>query len=82
MKDKNNAIIEFEKMIEQSWTYEKMTKQEKDQWKKVLNSIQTTKATKGNFIQRWEILQSLYNSYLLALNYTWNWREEKNNLPF
>jgi hypothetical protein len=83
MKEKENVLKDYKKMIVNSWTYKKMTAEEQIQLFKMFDSIQTREALKGSYNQRWEILQALYNSFLLALNYEWNWREENaEKLPF
>jgi hypothetical protein len=76
--EKELAIHNFKVMIEQSWTYEKMTREEKDNWERVLNSIQTLDSVKGSYNNRWKVLQAIYNSYLLGLGYNgFAWREEE-----
>lgn len=76
-KRKENVIQDYQQMIYKSWTYEKMTPQEKHQWAEALDHIRTCDTLKGTYNQRWETLQAIYYTFLLALNYTWNWREEK-----
>ena len=73
---KENVIEDYQKMIYNSWTYGKMTAQERHQWAEVLDHLKITNVLKGTYNQRWETLQAIYHSFLLALNYTWNWREE------
>ena len=76
--NKENVIEEFKKMIEQSWTYAKMTTQEKENWNRTINSSRTEQALKGNAHQRWGILQAIYESFLYALDYKNGlWREER-----
>ena len=75
--NKENAMYDFNTMIQKSWTYEKMTTEEKKRWIKVLNDIRVDKCLKGTYQQRWDILQAIYMSYLLGIGYTnFNWREE------
>lgn len=81
-KEKENAIKDFNNMIKKSWTYGKMTTEERERWGRVLESVQTREAVKGTYSNRWEVLQAIYNSYLLALDYCWNWREEDQERPF
>ena len=74
---KENALQEFITMIQNSWTYEKMTGWEKDKIKNILNDERIEKALKGNTKARWEILQAIYFTYLQAIGYTdFNWRED------
>lgn len=82
MKEKENVLKDYKNMIINSWTYKKMTEEEQIQLFKMFDSVQTREALKRSYHQRWEILQALYNSFLLALNYTWNWRDEDENKTF
>ena len=81
-KLKENVLQDFKQMIYNSWTYNKMTPQEKHQWEEVLEHVKITNVLKGTYSQRWETLQAIYHSFLLALNYTWNWREEEKEVTF
>lgn len=80
--NKEFAIYNFNKMVQQSWTYGKMTEEEKERWAETLESAPVKNAVKGTYNQRWEILQGIYHSFLLALGYTWNWRDEDENATF
>lgn len=76
--EKEKALYNFANMIRQSWTYGKMTREEKDNWEKVLNDIRTITCLKGNYNTRWNILQALYMSYLIGIGYnSFNWRESE-----
>lgn len=78
MNNKENVIYEFNNMIKNSWTYEKMTTKEKLVWNNdVLGSVRTNNALKGNYNQRWNILQAIYGAYLYGIGYDdFNWRDE------
>lgn len=85
MKDKEQARKNFAEMIENSWTYDKMTEQEKaDCMELLLRSNQT--AVKGSYETRWCILQAVYHGFLAGLGYFRNpatWREENpEDIPF
>ena len=76
--EKEKALYDFKVMIEKSWTYEKMTREEKDNWERVLNDIRTITCLKGNYNTRWNILQAIYMSYLIGIGYdSFNWRESE-----
>ena len=76
--EKEKALYDFKVMIEKSWTYEKMTREEKDNWERVLNDIRTITCLKGNYDTRWNILQAIYMSYLIGIGYdSFNWRESE-----
>lgn len=74
-------LSQYRSMIIESWTFDRLTKEEKD---RLLNKIftpenpQLKEALKGRRGHCWDILQAIYNSYLTALNYTpLGWRENK-----
>lgn len=78
MKNKDNVIFDFNEMIKNSWTYDKMTQKEKETWESVLTSVRTNNALKGNYNQRWSILQAIYGAYLYGIGYSdFSWREDK-----
>ena len=79
-KNKDNAILDFQEMINHSWTWAKLTKEEKAQWFDGLETIThwTNKAVKGTYQDRWNMLQALYHIFLNGVGYTnWNWRESE-----
>lgn len=77
-KIKENAKKDFIEMIKKSWTYEKLTKEEKDNLAIVFfEDVRLEKALKGSYNHRWDILQIVYSSFLKGCGYTdFNWREE------
>ena len=76
--NKEKALWDFKEMIKKSWTYGKMTSEEKKTWEKVLFSTRTKNSLKGNYNTRWEILQAIYGAYLLGIGYNnFNWRESE-----
>lgn len=85
MKSKENEQRDFVEMIEKSWTFDKMTEQEKaDCMELLLRSNQT--AVKGSYKTRWNILLAVYHGFLAGLGYFRNpatWREENpEEIPF
>lgn len=77
MKDKERALTDFIEMITKSWTYDRMTEKERTNCIKALR--ETT--LKGTWEHRREVLDSAYNAFLLALDYTPRWREPETNEP-
>lgn len=76
--NKDNVLVNFEEMIRNSWTYGKMTQKEKENWEHVLYHNMTNNCLKGNYKQRWCILQAIYYAYLIGIGYdNFNWREDK-----
>lgn len=80
--EKLTILCDFRNMIISAWTFEKLTKEEKD---RLLNRILTTEnvqlqeVLKGKRSHCWAILQNIYSSYLIALDYNpTTWRREEN----
>lgn len=76
MRSKEEAFNMFVEMIEKSWTYTKLSKQERINLSTTFNNVE--KYLKGNFKQRWETLQLIYEAFLNALCFcenVVNWRE-------
>lgn len=83
MKNKENVLSDFLDMTFQSWTWKKMTQDEKDRFIEMINSTRIRKdALKGSYDVRWGILNSLYYAYLMGLGYTPTWRENKKEVAF
>lgn len=77
--NKIENIIEFyfENNIYKTWTYARLTKEEKERLKEVFFCKQTEDCIKGRFEQKWRTLGAIYHSFLMALDYNpINWREE------
>lgn len=75
--EKEEVLNQWYDMIKKSWTYEKMTKEEKETLNDLIFSNRTKNCLKGTYNQRWNILQAIYYAYLLGLGYTPTWREEQ-----
>ena len=76
MKDKNLAKQEYLEMIKQSWTWAKLTEQEKEKFSELLEHPCSAVVIRGNYDQRWEACEALYHTYLEGLGYTpLDWRE-------
>lgn len=81
-KIKENVLQDFINMIQNAWTFDKMTEGEKKRLFETLHDIPTTIATKGTYQQRWEILQAIFSAYLAGLGYSgFDWRETEKQ-PF
>ncbi len=81
--DKEETLKKFVEIIKESWTYNKLTEKEKENLIETLYSVTTVDCLRGTFKQKWEILQAIYNSFLMALDYNpTNWREEKDTPLF
>jgi hypothetical protein len=80
----NREIIEKfnNDIIIKSWTYEKLTNKEKENWKNtIFDSPMVEKALKGTEFQKFHILNTIYHAFLKGCGYdSFNWRcteEEK-----
>ena len=72
----------FVEMIMKSWTFEKMTENERQRIVDFFYSKRTEDCLKGTYKQRWEILQAIYNSFLMGLDYKpIGWRENLEEIP-
>ena len=77
-REKEKALENFIEMIEKSWTYARLTKEERERLGQVFHSTQTRESLNGTYLQRWEILQAIYSAFIMALDYKpIGWREEK-----
>lgn len=80
-KNKENATLDFIGMIKESWTWARLTENEKKSFEdSVIWSINQNVII-GTYEQRYKILNALYHTFLQGVGYTgWKWREEKNIL--
>ena len=77
-KNKENAMKDWFENIENSWTWNKLTKEEQIKFIKHINNISAKLTIKGSYNDRYLILQDLYHTFLIGLNYNpINWREEE-----
>lgn len=85
-QEKIIILAQYRSMIIESWTFQKLTEEEKDRLlNKVLtpDNVQLREALKGRRGHCWDILQNIYHSYLIALDYKpINWREKEEEAPF
>lgn len=78
-QEKAALLAEFRTMIGNSWTFERLTEKEKERIMIVLSEkdFRTMRALKGTKQQRWNILNAIYSSFLIALDYKpIGWRED------
>ena len=73
---KENAFIKFVCMTCRSWTFNRMTDVEKKNCISAFQFATRDDKLRGNFLARWDILQSVYEAFLLALGYNGaGWRD-------
>lgn len=77
-KNKENAIKDWFENIKKSQSWNKLTKEEQTKFIKHINNISVKLTIKGTYNDRYLVLQDLYHTFLIALNYNpINWREEE-----
>lgn len=70
-------IKQYIEIIEASWTFSKMSKEEKERFYNILNSERLKNTLKGTEKQKWNILQLIYYAFLEGLGYNgFKWRDE------
>ena len=75
-KNKENAQTDWTDMIVKSWTWAKLTNDEKNKFGDELNKETTKKIISGAYRQRWKILNALYSMFLEGCGYNGgNWRD-------
>ena len=78
MLNKETAIKDYLAMIKQSWTWSKLTEEEKEYFETFLASHPNVESgVRGNYSQRWTILDAIYHAFLLGCGYRnqVDWRE-------
>lgn len=69
-RTKENALVHYLAMTCRSWTFARMTQEEKERcifaflWSSEQGHI------KGSFSARWDTMQSIYHAFLSALGYS------------
>ena len=75
-KNKENAQTDWTDMIVKSWTWEKLTREERNKFGDELNKETTKKIISGTYEQRWETLNTLYSMFLEGCGYNGGtWRD-------
>ena len=64
MKNKESAYVEFYDMIIKSWTWAKLTEDEKAACNNAFHFVLSQGVLKGTYQQRYMILHSVYNAFL------------------
>ena len=75
-KNKENAQADWTDMIIKSWTWAKLTREERNKFGDELNKETTKKIISGTYEQRWGTLNTLYSMFLEGCGYNGgNWRD-------
>jgi hypothetical protein len=82
-KVKENAYSDWFDMIFKSWTWEKLTDNERTVFVDQMDSWCNCRGLLiGTYKQRWEILNEMYHIYLLGVGYdSPNWRDNAEENP-
>jgi len=81
--NKETAHNDFGHMVMNSWTYNRMTEEEKDACLASILFAKNQGLLFGTYKQRWQQLDAIYHAFLLGLGYSGpNWREpEPDKVP-
>ena len=82
-RDKELAYKDTMDRITKSWTWERLTEQERQTFLKTMGNIVFKGGTiVGSYNHRWEVIHSLYWVFLDAIGYKpIGWREPETDLP-
>lgn len=82
-KPKEKAFPDFLEMTRHSWTYQRMTEEEKSRCEKALRNAALLDIV-GSYSHRYGALNGVYYAFLLGIGYTGAlWREpHPENVPF
>lgn len=76
-KVKENALNDFMNMIRQSWTWARLTDEERGKFIDYTHGCRGSAVIRGTYKQRWDAMNALYGMFLEGLGYRWSgWREE------
>lgn len=74
-KIKENAAQDFFEMIKKSWTWERLTEKEKDQFLEAFDTVVYSWANsgdrviKGTYKERWAVCNAMYHMFLAGVGY-------------
>lgn len=75
MINKELILLDFVKNLENAWTYTKLTNTEKNKFIDLIETGIFSENIKGTYNQKWNILDNMYNAYIIGLGYDgYNWR--------
>lgn len=78
-QNKEHLVSDFMNMIRNSWTWEKLTVQEKGRFEKIIERVTWEKFDRhirGNYRNCWRELQNIYSAFLEGCGYEpFGWRE-------
>ena len=69
MKDKEMALADMIKGFTKSWTFNRLTDEEKSRFHKIFNAYDADRYIQGNYRQRCQQLHGMYHAFLLGVGY-------------
>lgn len=76
MREKERAVTDWLDMTFKSWTWDRLTPEERAEFLDVVNRQCSLKTITGAYRHRWEILNLVYHAYLVGIGYKpIGWRE-------
>ena len=76
MRTKEQAKQDWLEMISKSWTWARLTEDERKAFSSLLEHPCSSAVIKGTYKDRWEACEALYHTFLEGLGYTpLEWRE-------
>ena len=77
MRTNEQAKQDYIEMIKQSWTWARLTQEERTKFLELLEHPCSTAVIKGTYKQRWDACEALYHTFLEGLGYKpLEWREQ------
>ena len=77
-KNKDFVFTDYLEMIKNSWTYARMTKEEKEKIQEILTNGRIKEDIKGTYKQKYRALNAVYHAFLIGIGYNNepDWRGE------
>lgn len=83
VKKKEEAMQNYISMIQNSWTYARLTEKEQKQLLEIFDRLEYLNRLKGDYNQRVAFLNEIYHAFLVALDYNaTGWREKEDAPQF
>ena len=78
--NKENALTEWSSEIKKSWTWARLTEQERERFENCIFCEAFKKALRGKYLQRWEMMNRVYSVFLAGVGCdSIDWRANNND---
>lgn len=75
-RNKDRAVRDWLEMIVKSWTWDRLTPEERTEFLNIVNRESSLKTITGTYRHRWEVIDLIYYAYLVGIGYKpIGWRE-------